>query len=104
MVNELFSTASLYANEVTFSIQSENTTIIADEDSEYTFSGEVIGTISAAGRPSTVVVLDHTNNGNIPEGVLLMVEPAGAIRFAGTIIIATENEALIELNNITYTI
>jgi hypothetical protein len=103
-IDPVESSASIYTNQVSFSIQSENASIIADEDSEYTFSGEVIGTISAGGRPSSIIVLDHTNNGGIPAGSLIIIEPSGAIRFAGTITITVANEATVIFENLTYTI
>lgn len=96
--------ATVIANELSLDISVTNSSIIAEEGTEYSFSGEIIATIAAGGRPTVMRILDHNNNGDIPAGMLLLVEPSGAIRFVGTITITTENEAAITLENLNYTI
>jgi hypothetical protein len=96
--------ASVYINEVSLSIKSTNTSIIADAGEEYTFANEIIGTIGAAGRPETFAILDHANNVGIPADTYVLIDHTGAIRFTGTLTIATANEAVIELDNLKYTV
>lgn len=97
-------TASIYANEVTLSISSANTGIIAEAGTQYMFSGEIIGTISSGGRPTFAALLDHNNNGVLPADSIMVIESTGAIRFTGSIIIDVTNEATITFENLTYNI
>lgn len=96
--------ASLFENGITFSIKSTNAAIIAGSGEEYTFANEIIGTIGVAGRPVTYATLDHNNNAGMPADTYVLIDNTGAIRFTGTLTITTANTAVIELDNLKYTI
>ncbi len=96
--------ASLFSNEVSFSIKSVNSSIIADVDEEMSFANAIIGTIGVAGRPESFAILDHNNNVGMPADTYIIVDHTGAIRFTGVLTIATTNEATVSLTGLKYTI
>lgn len=98
------SSASLYKGAVTFSIDTDNTTIIAGIGDEYTLAGDVIGYISVDGRPSLALSLTSETNGSIPAGVNMIINTDGTIQIFGTFTIAVTNELTLTFTDIVYNV
>lgn len=97
--------ASIYNNEVTFSIKVVNATITEDpaDPGEPVLINETIGIIATAARPATIVVLNSSNS-SLPEDAGVLIDNAGRITYYGFSTAATDTNVTIELNNITYNI
>lgn len=95
------SSASLYQNQVTFSLETLNTSVIVGIGEDYSFGAEIIGSISVEGRPNNTVFI---TSGTMPAGSTVVVEPSGAIRFTGTVTATGVNEVTITLANLVYNV
>lgn len=95
--------AFVYGNQVSFSIETTNATIIGAIGEDYSLGGETIASISALGRPSQQVVLNE-NNSNVPAGVTIMISPSGAIAVTGTFTLTVDDEITLDFDNIVYTL
>lgn len=97
--------ASVYNNEVTFSIKVVNATITEDpgDPGEPVPVSEIIGIITAAARPATMAVLNSSNSA-MPDDASIIIDNSGRITYYGMVTAATATNVTIELNNITYNI
>lgn len=94
-------TASVYAGQVSMDIKSVNTTTITGVAGETVYlTNEVIGVISADGRPDTSVLLNEANG--LPADVFMVVNSNGTIMFTGATILTDDNEATIEYTGLVY--
>lgn len=95
------STASLYTNQVTFDLDTTNTAVIVAMGEDYLFSGDIIGTVSAEGRPATLQAL---TGGVLPADTTVTIDSTGAIRYYGSVNAAVANEIDIVITGLTYTV
>lgn len=90
------SSASLYQGQVTFDLETVNTSVIVGIGEDYTFAAEIIATIEPDGRPVNYVTVPVTGD------ISILIEPSGIIRFSGTVTATGTNEVTITLTNIVY--
>ncbi len=97
--------ASVYNNEVTFSIKVVNATITEDpgDPGEPVPVSEIIGIMAAVARPAAMVVLNSSNS-TMPDDASIIIDSSGRIAYYGMVTEATATNVTIELNNITYNI
>ncbi len=97
--------ASMYNNEVTFSIKVVNATITEDpgDPGEPVPVSEIIGIVAAAARPETMAVLNSSNS-TMPDDASIIIDNSGRITYYGMVTEASSTDVTIELNNITYNI
>lgn len=95
------SSALLYQGVVTFSLDTTNTSVAISAGETYTAGGEIIGSISADGRPSETITI---SGGTLPADSYVTIDATGAIRFYGNIVITTNNEIDIVLSNLFYNV
>lgn len=95
------SSASLYQNVVTLSLDTTNTSVAIATGEEYTVGGAIIGSVSVEGRPTQTVLIE---GGTLPADTQVTIDTTGAIRYYGIITITTDNEIDIVITNIFYNI
>lgn len=101
------SAASVYKNQVTFSISSENDSITADPEApeeDVLISDEVIGVMGGAGRPEILTVLTHANNGVLPEEAVITIDSRGLIRYTGPATSADGESVTLTFSHLVYNI
>lgn len=76
------SDADYLNNQVVFSIMVSNNTIIPSEEGGITFDAEIIGVIGADARPTSLKILNYTNN-NLTEEQIITIDEFGIIRYTG---------------------
>lgn len=83
-----------------------NKTVVAEVASIWPVMNEVIANIEAPGWPATpqLITTGTDISGNIESGWQLTVYPDGQVRFTGSIVVLGENEVVIKLDNLYYSI
>lgn len=107
VAEEALTYASLYRNEVRFSIKLTNNTITEDPDApgeSVDILNEPIAVIGAAARPYAIAVLSNDNNTAIPDGLIITIDAHGIVRASGPCTGATPTNVTIELTDIVYNI
>lgn len=96
------SSASLYQGQVTFSLDTTNSSVIVGMGEEFTSGGLIIGSIAPDGRPTQTVFI--TSGGSMPTDSTVTIDPSGAIRFYGVVTASVANEIDIVLTNLFYNV
>lgn len=96
--------ASLYANQVTINIKTVNTTVIGEAAQVYTFSNEIIATISAQGNPNTMQILNSSNTASLGANQTIIINTNGTVVFSGDVGLTDINEATLDFTNLVYNI
>lgn len=73
-----------------------------DSEAPYYLGGEIVAIIGPAGRPSGIVNITHDDDGQIPEGSVLSIDPNGIIRWFGQPVDQETDRASIHIYNIQY--
>lgn len=94
--------ASVYNNQVTFSIKARNYGV-PEPELTFIFSGEVIGVMGAEGRPSTLRMLTSANNGSLTDEQTITIDEYGLITYSGPPTDVDEgNYSEVQLSNLIY--
>lgn len=97
------SLAERYQNQVTLSIETVNSSIIAGVGETFVLGQAIIAGISVLGRPTDEVTLDSTNS-PLTGDIVMVIRPTGEILVSGTFVIAVEDELTLDFDNLTYTV
>lgn len=93
--------ASVYNNQVTFSMEVHDYSRIPTPGETFDIYDEVIGVMYPNGRPQATVYL---TGGSLPNGWTVSVDQYGLIRFSGTAISNDSSDIEISFSNLVYNI
>lgn len=95
--------AQVANNQVQFSLSVTNTTIVPGSGDEIFLTGEIIGILGAAARPSIAALLNSTNNTSLNDEQTIIVDEYGVIRYSGEPTTYNEGVSIeIDLTNLIY--
>ncbi len=97
------SSGALYNTEVSLSIETTNTSIIAGIGEDFVLTAVTIASIQAEGRPTTTVVLT-SDNSTLTGDTIVAIFPTGEIQVSGTFTITVTDELTLDFDNLTYSI
>lgn len=97
------SLAEVYGNQVTLSLDTVNSSIIAGVGETFILGQSLVGSISVLGRPTDEIAL-NSENSPLTGDIVVVIRPTGEILVSGTFIIAVEDELTLDFDNLTYTV
>lgn len=105
--NSALTATSVYRNEVTFSLEVNNTTIAEDPDDPtepVLIAGLVIGVMGSAGRPQGIISISSDQYAGMPADSYLTIDEYGIITYTGEVSAQSDTDVTITLSNLKYNI